>query len=201
MALIQNPTPTRKLQRALRLTELPDAVLAPELVGVFIVEDLSGPFAEESRGCAGSITQPGVGGQFPMGVLTRVGAPAAYNLTVKRIMVSAASGTFAAIVVGMPTAGVIGLTASDDTGFTDFQLPGRPSSQLGFDTPVALPAHRRLYAFDLIASRLAIIETDIRIGTIGEAPGTDFTSLMVASITASVGIRVSFDWVESVPLG
>lgn len=200
MALIQNPTPTRKLQRALRLTSLPDAVLAPELVGVFIVEDLSEPLSEESRGCMGSATVVGVTSQFSFAALVRVGAPASYDMVCTAVNFSAI-GSPSSVIVGLPTAGVVGLTVSTDISWVDFSLPGQPSSQIGFDTALALPAHRRLAAFSMPANENIRLPLNVRLGTFSGPGGLNQTAIIVASLFSDTTIRVNFEWTEETPLG
>jgi len=197
MALIQTPRLVRKLQRALRLTSLPDSVLAPETVAVILVEDLSAPLSDEERGCMGSANAAAVAAENGIMVLVRVGAPAEYDLVVTEAHFS--SPTTQRIVIGLPTAGVTGLTVSGNTSFEDFSIPGRPSSQLGFDTQAGIPAHRILLAGLALANTLYRIPLSLRIGTIGD--GNDLTSVMIAAGTANADLRAGFKWTEKAPQG
>jgi len=197
MPLIQNPNIGRKLQRNLRLTELPDSILAPEIVGVVLVEDASAPLGDEERGCMGATNIGPVALENPILALVRVGAPAAYDLTVNEVHFS--TNTAQVITVSVPTAGIAGLSVSGNTSFSDFELPGRPASQLGNDTQVGVPANRILFEVNALADTLYRIPVDIRIGTIGL--GSDLTSLMLAGITVNTDLFGGFSWVESAPLG
>lgn len=197
MTLIQNPTLGRKLQRSLRLTGLPDSILAPEIVGVVLLEDLSAPLSDEERGCMGATVRNSVVGENSIIVLTRVGAPAGYDLVVTEVHFS--TQTAQLIGIGLPTAGVLGLTPVVDTSFVDFGIPGRPTSQLGSDTQVGPPPFRRLMEFEVLASVTYIIPVNIRIGTIGD--GNDFTSLMIHCDSVNTSLAGGFKWVESAPQG
>lgn len=196
MPLIQNPTPARKLQRSLRLTELPDSVLAPEIVGVVIVEDLSDPLSFESRGCAGMATVAGVAGENGLVSLVRVGAPAAYDAVCTAIWFHSL-GTASFRILGVGGSGT--LTVSPQTVFTDFSVPGRPTSQVGFDTQVGSPSTRIMWEYRGLANTTMRIPTNIRLGTVGD--GLDFVSLTVALLSANVQFTAGFEWTESAPLG
>jgi len=197
MALIQNPSIGRKLMRALRLTSLPDSVLAPETVPVILVEDLSAPLSDVERGCMGADDESAFAAQNSIGVLVRVGAPASYDLTVTAVHFS--SPTAQAVRLIVPTAGVVGLTVSAQTSFTDFNIAGRPTSQMGRDTQIGVPAGRILGQYLILADTHYRIPVNIRIGTIGQ--GDDLTSLMIAALTVNTDLTFGFEWTESLPLG
>lgn len=197
MPLIQNPALGRKLQRSLRLIELPDAVLAPEIVGVVLLDDLTGPLSDEDRGCAGISGVAPVAAEFAIVTLIRVGAPSAYDLKVTRVHLW--SDTTQTIRIAVPTVAITGLVVSGNTSFRDFTLPGRPTSQVGGDTQVLIPAGRELYTIRVLADVTVFVDVDIRIGTIGD-PG-DLTGLMVAAETANTRLNAGFDWTESAPQG
>jgi len=197
MPLIQNPSIARKLQRFLRLVDFPDSVLAPETVSVILVEDLSAPLSDIDRGCMGGSSVGPVAAENPIIVLVRVGAPAPYDLTVHEVHFSTPDTQIVSLSV--PTAGVTGLAVSSLTSFTDFELPGRPTSQLGLDTQVAIPANRNLFSVFALANTLYRIPLDIRIGTIGQA--SELTSLMISGLTVNTTLRGGFKWTESAPLG
>ncbi len=197
MALIQNPGPTRKLQRALRLTELPDAVLAPELVGVILVEDLSAPLTDIERGCHGAVNRAAVAAENSIIVLVRVGAPAEYDLKVTEIFFT--TDTTQLIFIRVPTVAVVGLSVAPNTTFTDQNLPGRPTSQLASDTQVAIPAGRNIWIGRVLANTPVRIKTDIRIGTIGR--GEDLTSIMIAANAQNNELTGGFVWTEAQPEG
>lgn len=197
MAIIQNPAISRKLQRGLRLTGLPDAVLAPEIVGTILLEDWSKPLSDIDRACMGSAGVGAVVGEQGIIVLVRVGAPAPYDLVVTEAWFS--STTTQQVILGVPTAGVSGLSVSGNTSFTDLELPGRPASQLAIRTIAVLPANRVIFDGEVLASTVLHIPLNLRIGTIGQ--GDDLTSLMLAAGTANTLIRGGFKWVEAAPQG
>lgn len=195
--LIQTPRLARKLQRALRLTSLPDSVLAPETVSVIVVEDLSAPLSDEDRGCMGCVSVSAVAGELPIVALVRVGAPASYSLIVTAVWVSSLSTQ--EIELAVSTGVVTGLAVADDTSFTDFGIPGRPSSQLGFDTRAVEPANRALTRMRILANERIRIPLDIEIGTVGD--GQDLSLIYVIGKTANTSIQVSWEWTEKAPRG
>jgi len=197
MPLIQNPTTGRKLQRGFRLTELPDSILAPEIVGVVLLEDWSAPLSDLERGCMGGELQVAVAAEFGVIAIVRVGAPATYDLQVSGVWWSSnATGNIRLIV---PTGGLAGFTISANTSFTDQNLPGRPSSQLIFDTAVGIPAGRNIIRTRALANTTYFFPLDIRIGTIGQ--GADLTSLAVVAETNNTDLNAGFYWKESAPEG
>ncbi len=197
MALIQNPSIGRKLQQLLRLTSLPDTVLSPETVPVILVEDVSDPLLGDGRGCMGTARRNAVAAENAIVVLVRVGAPASYRLKVTKVWFS--SPTTQRLILAVPTAGVLGLTPSGSTSFRDFNLPGRPASQLGTDTQVAIPARRDLWSGLVLANTTIVLPVNIDIGTIGQAD--DLTSLMIVANTQNTDIDAGFEWVEDAPKG
>jgi len=197
MPLIQNPSIARKLQRFLRLVDFPDSVLAPETVSVIVVEDLTEPLSDIERGCIGSDRIGGVLAENSIIALVRVGAPARYDLIVQEAFLS--SDTTQQMRVIVPTAGLAGLTVSGETSFTDFGLPGRPSSQLLIDTQIAIPAGRKLWEGRVLADTVYRIVLNIRIGTIGQA--SQLTSIAIVGTTQDTQILGGFKWTESPPQG
>ncbi len=195
--LIQNPNIGRKLQRNLRLTELPDGILAPEYVPVILVEDASAPLSDEERGCMGMQGVGGVAAEFGLVALVRVGAPAQYDLVVTEIVV--ATDVDQIIQVIIPTGVITGLTTSANTTFTDLELPGRPTSQMGFDTQAVIPAGRIIRQIPVLATTTYMFQVKIRIGTIGV--GSNLTSIIIVGTTANVAVRGGYSWTESTPLG
>jgi len=197
MPLIQNPGPGRKLQRGLRLTELPDSILAPELVGVILVEDLSAPLSDEERGCMAAGGAGAVAAEFSLLALVRVGAPAQYDLTVTSMHFSSTTAQQIRLIV--PTAGIVGLAASANTQFKDFNTPGRPTSQFGIDTQVAVPAGRVLLRYEIEASVTYRVKLQIRLGTFGIGP--QLSSLIMVAMTANTLLLGGWEWTESAPQG
>lgn len=195
--LIQTARLARKLQRALRLTALPDSVLAPETVPIIIVEDLSAPLGDEDRGCMGSTIVAGVLAEFSIMLLVRVGAPAEYDL----IVTEAHFGGRAAqrIVLSIPTGVVVGLNPSNNKAFTDLAIPGRPTSQLATDTQVVIPARRVIASYEVLAGVTYRVPLNIRVGTIRDP--NEFTSVMIHCETANTLLSAGFKWTEAAPLG
>jgi len=195
--LIQTPRLSRKLQRALRLTSLPDSVLAPETVSVIVVEDLSAPLSDEDRGCMGSVAPGATAAEFPLALLVRVGAPAQYDLVVTAVNITTLQTQSVAIVI--PTVAVVGLSASTNKSFTDLGIPGLPSSQVASDTQAAIPANRVIWQALMQADEPIRVPLKVRIGTIGD--GNNLTSIMVNGQTVNTQIIVSWEWTESAPQG
>jgi len=197
VSLIQSPDIGRKLQQNLRLTELPDQVLASETVAVIVVEDLSDPLLGTALGCMGSVRRAAVAAENSIVVLTRVGSPATYSLKVTKVFISSPNAQI--VTLAVPTVGVTGLTLSGSTSFRDFNTPGRPSSSLGSDTTAAVPAHRNLFQGRLTADTPLILKVDLELGTIGQ--GDDLTGLMVIAETQQTDLIAGFEWTEAPPLG
>jgi len=197
LALIQVSRLARKLQRSLRLTSLPDSVLAPETVSVIIVEDLSAPLSDEERGCMAAGGAGAVAAEFSLLALVRVGAPAEYDLTVTGMHFSSTTAQQIRLIV--PTAGILGLAASANTQFTDFNTPGRPTSQFGIDTQVAVPVGRVLLRYEIEASVTYRIPLQLRLGTFGIGP--QLNSLIMVAMTANTLLLGGWEWTESAPQG
>jgi len=195
VALIQTPGPGRKLQRGLRLTALPDSILGPELVGVIIVEDFSAPLSDISRGCVGSEGVAGAAAEFPVISMVRVGNPAPYEQVITAVHFSSAADQIIRIL--RPSAAVLGIVISSDTGFTDFNLPGRPTSQLGSFSAVAIPAGQILFSLEILAGVFYRIPVDIRMGTVAGFGN----ALLIVGLTPQTVIRGGFEWTESDLLG
>ena len=195
--IIQSPDIGRKLQRQLRLTELPDSLLAPDVVPVILVEDLSAPLVGTAFGCVGAEIQSSVVGEFPMITLTAFGP---YQCTVRRLNLSA--NTTMILTIAVPTVSLVGMTTSPNTSFNNQGIAGRPASILGTDTKVAIPARRDLYVMRLLANTVWEFEVDIDLAgsndTPGEVPGSN---IMIFSEVANTAISAGVDWVESESLG
>ncbi len=189
--LIQTPDYARKLQRRLRLTSLPDSVLAPESVGVFLLDDLRDEASGVEFPCFGSGEVTAVAAEFAVVVLTRIGT--GYEALLSRIMVN--SPTAQIIRVSIPLVAVAGLTPSPNTNFRDLEAPGRPASEVGTDTVVATPSMRNVYPVRVLANQVQFIETQIRLGE-----GVN-TRVLVSAGVANTGLEVGFDWVETPPFG
>jgi len=192
--LIQNPSPVRKLQRGLRLTELPDGVLAPEIVGVILLEDYSDPLSDISRGCYAATRQVAVAAEFSLITLQLAGTPAPYDLVVSAVHF--VTNGVALVSIMAPTVALAGLTTLGGQ-FADRTIPGQPTSTFGRDTQAAIPAGRRFFQTRVAAEDPQRIPLDTRLGD-GEL-GAD--SLMFVSDTANIELVAGFEWSESEPQG
>ena len=195
MPLIQDPGPGRKLQRGLRLTSLPDAILAPEIVGVIILEDYSG--SDIALGCSGAATAGSVAAEFPMISLSRVGGLSGYDLIVTAFHFSTLSNQRMALVA--PTVALAGMTASPEKNFDDLGVPGQPTSELGFDTQVAIPAGQFIRRAACLASTSYRWPLNIRIAS--EAEGAGRSSIFIVGELVNSTIFGGFEWTEGPPLG
>lgn len=194
MPLIQTSDQARKLQQGLRLTTLPDSVLAPEIVPVILVEDYSAPLLGTSNGCTGAIVVAAVAANISLAVLRRA---ASVRVNVRRVIVSTA--TTQQIQITMPTSLVTAAIATDKV-FTDFATPGRPSTVFEADnTGVGIPAGRILYRFRVLANTTYQIDMDVLLGHPDIAP--NFFQFMINGTIVNTDLAVSIDWIESPLLG
>jgi len=194
MALIQSPIPGRKLQRGLRLTHLPDSVLAPELVGVVLVEDYTAPLSDLSRGCMAGAVQAATVAEFSILVLQRVSSQ--YDCTVTRLYF--ASPTAQIIRVRAPSVLVVGLTGVA-AAFRDFNNVGAPTSLFGRDTQVAIPAGVELIRAHIPADTPTFLDVNIRLGL--EADRAGASQIMIAGESANEILSGGFEWTEQEPEG
>ena len=193
MALIQSSSIVRKLQRALRLTGLPDSILAPETVPVIVVEDLSAPLVEESRGCYGVATQGSIVAENGICALVLRGIPAPYDLVVTKV--SFTTDTTQIIRLIRPTVTLAGFTIVP-TNFADFGLPGAPTSILQRDTAVGLPAGVDIKRYFVQADTVVEIDLNIRLF------GADLLNILaIGAETVNTVLIACFEWTESSPLG
>ncbi len=199
MPLIQTSTIGRKLQRSLRLVELPDAILAPEIVPVILVEDATAPLSDEERGCMGSSGIGPVALENPFVGLTRAVAPSdTYDLRVTEAHVS--STTAGELIVAIATEDfATAMAVSGQTSFDDMEIPGRPSTLMGVDTLVGLPNHRTIVTIQAIANTTYRVPLDLRIGRLGL--GDSLVGVFVGAETVNVQIRGGFRWTEGPSLG
>lgn len=192
--LIQSPDIGRKLQQGLRLTSLPDSVLAPETVPVILVEDYSQPLIGTSFGCTGAVNVVAVGGEFSFITLER--RP---QMRCKAGRVNVSTQTNQILTIGAPTVDLTGITLSNSKSFTDFSVPGLPSSLFGFDTAVALPANVNLYLWQALAGTRYEFLLGLDLGNPDRQTGG--TSLIIGCNTVNTTLTGGFDWVESEELG
>jgi len=193
--LIQNPSPTRKLQRGLRLTHLPDGVLAPEIVGVILLEDYSKPLGDLERGCLGSVSQAAVPAEASVSTLVRVGNPATYDMVVHGVSINTVAD--ATVLVRYPSQGLVGIVVTTDTQFTDRDLPGRPASQLGSFTGAVAISAATIWRGTILANTPTWVPIE---GRLGPVPG-DRNSVIVQMAANNLLLNCSWAWTESEPQG
>jgi len=195
MSLIQTSVIGRKLQRLLRLTELPDSILAPDVVPVIVVEDVSDPLVGDARGCAGAAEQQPVAAEASIVSLVRVSR--SYNLKVTKFWFSSPNNNQISVIATSPP--LTGLTATINTSFRDFSLPGRPSSTLGIDSLAAVPPGRILFRGRVLANELHVVEIDFDIGAPDDT--LPLTDLSIVAEIVNTALTAGFEWTESPPLG
>lgn len=193
MALIQSPSIVRKLMRSLRLTSLPDGVLAPETVPVIIVEDLSDPLSDVSRSCGGAVNRAAVAGEQSHIGLIKTSDD--YDLIVTDIFLSGTANQ--SLEIGLPLENLLGLTTSGESAFLDRDTPGRPSTIIGSDTAAALPSHTAIWRGIVLGNTIYHLKVKIRLG--GDLPGR--RSIMILANSTNTILEGGFWWSESDPEG
>jgi len=199
MPHIQDPTIGRSLQRGLRLTALPDSVLAPEVVPVIVVADFTGgQFGDVVRGCHGSINQIGVAAEQSHGSVRR--ASIGTEVIVKGFDYSGPTN-LQLIIARLEEAPPLGLTESNEKQFDDFDTPGRPSAILetGTFAGVDVPQVNILARHVVLANVRNNISfgAGLRLGT----PGTFQDQVFCFTLESNVTCRFNFVWEERPPLG
>lgn len=187
-----------KLLRRYRLKSQPDFVLAPEVVPVTIVDDISDFPSAERRECMGRVRVTSAVAEFSMAVIV--------NTLPQRIIVTDlwwSTDDNSAVGIRRPTAAITGLTASSDKAFTDFRLPGQPTTVLGGKTDPALTAGRLMYGTQPLANTPVHVQGNWELfgGPVGEVGpgGAGSRTLVVECGSTGVGMRVAFRWIEGVP--
>lgn len=198
MALIQNPSPGRKLQQGLRLTELPDSILAPEIVGVILLEDYTAPLSDIARGCYTGVARGAVAAEFSRVLIRRipspVGAQPQYDVTITRIMISGDT-TQTVSIVAPSTDLPLSSFATSATAFADRSIRGSPTAFVGLDTDAVFTAGVAMYRFRSLANRTYDIPVNIKLGKISDVVGAD--SLVVTAESLNTEIIVGIEWTES----
>lgn len=188
--IIQDPGPTRKLQQGLRLTELPDAVLAPEIVGVILLEDFSAPLSDIARGCYGTGGAGPVAAELPILALTPTTDGVA--VVINEALIS--TTTTQDILVTVPTVAVPGLTTLTSSRFAESDIPGRPSALVGTDQAIGAPTGTTIMRFAVLANTPYLLKLEYRFG-----PGS--FGMVITGGTVNTLLRVNWKWTESAPLG
>jgi len=197
--LIQKPDIALRLKKFLGLTELPDSVLAPEIVGTIQVGDLSeGTLV---RPCMGGIFQAGVAAEFSIAVLRNTpagGIPRDHQVVCQKVIVTV--NTSMDVLIGN-TGAALGALAAGEKSFADNDLVGAPSSEVGSITEAVLPAMNNLIRFRSLAGTpqqfLIMQGRGFRFGTVGA--GLFQNSFIVVGLTVNIPIHVSYEWTEHSP--
>ena len=195
MSQIQTSDQARKLQRGLRLTSLPDSILAPEIVGVIILEDYSKPLIGTEFGCSAGTTRGAVAAEFSQVILRRPNAQ--IRVKVLRVFIGASSAQ--AILISIPNTPPGGFTELASRVFNDLEVPGRPSAFFGSDTAIAIPARRDMYSIRVPADQSIVVTLDIDLGAPGVGNGD--TDVLFANTVVNTSLSVGLEWVEGPTLG
>jgi len=196
MPIIQSPNIGLRLKKLLSLTHLPDAVLAPEIVGVILVGDVSeGALV---RHCQGSVVIPGVAAEVAVAALRNTpvsGSPRDVAVRVTKVTISSDAAQLLELRITGATLGT--LTTVGDKRFTDLDQVGTPASEVGGQTRPVLPASGLLVPFLAGAAVMNTIDLDILFGTV--AAGQFQNSLFVSGATVATGLQVGWFWDEFTP--
>ncbi len=192
MPLIQIPDYSLKLQRALRLTNPPDSVLGPEIVGVILVDDLTKGGRGTIRKCAGVGSAGAVVAETAIITLTHAtaaGQPREYLATCTRVIVS--SSVNVTVNIAITGAPVVGLAVSGESAHLNLDNPGRPTSPIQQGNEAVVVANNQLYRCRVGANDTKIIDTEIFLGS------QRFQNhVFVFAGAQNVGFNCSFEWTE-----
>lgn len=191
MPLIQTPDIGLKLFRRYRLEVQPDSVLAPEIVPVVLVDDISA--AQIGRKAYGFGDQAAVVGQLGECVLVNNSRG---NTHVTAVTITS-SGSPVIFDLVRPTVGISGLASSGSTSWAEGDTPGRPTNPVGIRTVAAHPAHR-------VLNRIRLDNASVRLPLdyyLGVGVGAGQRTIAVFCQTANQIVRVSWEWTELQPQG
>lgn len=179
--------------RGLGLTHPPDSILAPELVGVILVEDYSKELDELTRAAAGSITQAAVAGQQSNCFI--MADDGAEFFVLDRIIVRADITTDISVIV--PNVLLAPLTTAKGQ-YRDLALIGRPQAEMGAFTGAA-PAGIRVHQLQIQPTVLGVNILDVDY-TLRLRTNETQAPICISTAQQQVALAVSFDWREfSVP--
>lgn len=191
MSLIQIPDLGIRLKEFLGLTELPDQVLAPEMVAVIQVADLS----------AGGGGLPSLGGATRAAVAAErqtisLSSPvAAGNLRPKILVkdVTIASNADTSWTLAITGAAYTPDTISGDKRWADLDGEGRPSAQVGSDSRAAgaLPAVGIIGHYRTLANTSLRIPLNLSLGT-----RVFQNHLLCLPSSDQITVNISFRWTE-----
>ena len=192
MSLIQRPDVARKLQRQYGLQRLPDAVLAPEVVAVTIVDDLSS--GDLSRICYGRSIQVAVAGQNSVVSFSAQNSGTLCRLTDLWVRCNAANTScqFRRESAGS-LAGIV--TAHNNKRFSDFSIPGQPSLEVADGSNVGLPAGLIMGVYETTGTGTEHVPFEVTLD-----PGQDDAFFIVAN-AVNVTLEVMACWIEQQPRG
>jgi len=197
--LIQKPDIALRLKKFLGLTELPDSVLAPEVVATIEVGNVTEGVL--TRQCMGSRIETAVAMEFPIIALRSnpaAGAPRDVQIVLTKVVVS--SGTTQQIILGN-TGAVLGVLVAGEKAFADNDLVGNPSSEIGGATNVAIPAMNDLIRHPILANTprefLILQGRGFKFGV--QAANLFQNSFIVVGASVNTNLQASFEWSESEP--
>jgi len=191
MPLINNPDLGLALKEFLDLTHLPDSVLAPEIVGVIQLADLSP--SSGGRGARGSATVGSVAAQRSLGTISS--PVAAGNLRPKILVrhVDIASPASQTINIAITGAGFTPDTIVATKSFTDLDNAGPPSAQISEDnrTNATIPAVALIWSHRFLANTIYRVPLGLSLGT-----RVFQNHLIVFTGTDNTDLTVSWEWTE-----
>lgn len=193
--LIQKPDIALRLKKFLGLTNLPDSVLAPEVVATVTVGDLT----EQSldRKCAGSSAQAASVGNLSLVALRNqpaAGTPRDVQVKATQIIVS--SSALQEIRIGN-TGAALGALVGGEKAFRDNDQVGQPSCELGNATPAAQPAMNVLKRIVLLADTPFTLDLDFLFGVV--RANLFQNSYFAITTLVNTTLHASFEWIESSP--
>lgn len=194
--LVQRPDAARKLQRQYGLTRMPDSVLAPEIVPVVLVHDLSqDAFDDVVRNCIGMTSTAAVAAEFPMSILGQPTPSLGGPIVIDRLYVS--SDTSQIVQIARPDVSLVStLTQTSNKLFTDFDTPGQPGAFMMTGTDPVAPSRTTVANIRILADTPAIYEPrgGIKVATNG-------VPLLVLGLAANSQLQVNYEWREAPELG
>ncbi len=189
MPLIQRPDVALKLRERYGLISLPDLILAPELVSVTIVDDLTD--LGVARRCAGRVLLSGVAGEVAQ-VMIGQPEPQTSDITILLRKMYIRSGGNVSVSRGVITQSAYPWITTATKQFLDLKTPGRPSAQLGYaSSPV--PVGRIDFGANISPDlSTTLIDTEIMIGP-------DNLGVVLINDQVNNYLECSFVWDEIPP--
>ena len=194
MPIIQVPDIALKLYRRFRLESVPDSLLAPEIVPVVLVEDLSEYMVEGTgRRCMGHTTVSAVLAERGFAILGNVGEET--RVRVSHVTMHVNTPTTIDILAHTQTSIAI---APGTKAFLDRRVRGAPQSTIGFGAEAVPPVGIIIWSGSLTSKDPRRIPIGMLLGS-GEFAGN--SRIVVIAANENVGFSVTFEWVEGIPEG